>query len=42
MALCLVKCDIIVLKVDIPNFSARGSIVVKALGYKPEGCGFET
>jgi hypothetical protein len=21
---------------------ARGSVVVKALGYKPEGCGFDT
>jgi hypothetical protein len=24
------------------SMGARGSLVVKALGYKPEGCGFET
>jgi hypothetical protein len=26
----------------IPVLGACGSVVVKALGYKPEGCGFET
>jgi hypothetical protein len=27
---------------SLPNFGERGSVVVKALGYKPEGRGFET
>jgi hypothetical protein len=28
--------------ISIVVVGARGSVVVKALSYKPEGCGFET
>jgi hypothetical protein len=31
-----------VISILILNSTARGSVVVKALCYKPEGCGFDT